>query len=259
MNRFRIEKMIVNTKTGKEEIIPKKINIFIGPNNSGKSRILKELRDYLNGDNDDLKIISVLEHEFPASLEELDTAYDLCKKVTKNLYGDWSLKGFANKPPRSWDINNSIESLYTSNMTVMGRDWKKYLTDVISGKRYADYFRIMGPLFCQYIGTEERLTICKTQKSYGLDSHSTNYLSFCRNKVKVLNELSRKVQKLFFKDIYLDYQTLGDRLTFRVGQDFSYMRTGNSIDEDAITQLYEESICMYRWNDRRRCKKSFKS
>lgn len=114
MHRFQIEKLIVNTKNGKEEIMPKRINIFIGPNNSGKSRILKELRDYLNGDNDDLKIISKIHHEFPESIEELDSTYDVRKKVIRNPYGDWSLKGFANKPPRSWDINNSIESLYTS-------------------------------------------------------------------------------------------------------------------------------------------------
>ena len=47
MYKFKIDKILANKSNGTEEIIPKKINVLVGPNNSGKSRFLKEIRDYL--------------------------------------------------------------------------------------------------------------------------------------------------------------------------------------------------------------------
>lgn len=60
MYKFNINKIVVNTSEGTKDIVPKTINVFVGPNNSGKSRFLKELRDYLSGDERDIKIIKIL-------------------------------------------------------------------------------------------------------------------------------------------------------------------------------------------------------
>lgn len=57
MFKFDIEKIKINTSEGTVELLPKKINVIVGPNNSGKSKFLKELRDYLAGCNQNLKII----------------------------------------------------------------------------------------------------------------------------------------------------------------------------------------------------------
>lgn len=64
MYQFKIDKIVVNTSDGTQDIIPKKVNILVGPNNSGKSRILKELRDYLSGDNRDIKIIHSIDYPY---------------------------------------------------------------------------------------------------------------------------------------------------------------------------------------------------
>lgn len=47
MYRFKIEKIVVNASSGVKDINPKRINVIVGPNNSGKSRFLKEIRDSL--------------------------------------------------------------------------------------------------------------------------------------------------------------------------------------------------------------------
>ena len=47
MYKFKIDKIVVNTTDGPTDIVPKKINVLVGPNNSGKSRFLKESRNYL--------------------------------------------------------------------------------------------------------------------------------------------------------------------------------------------------------------------
>lgn len=65
MYKFNINKIVVNTSEGTKDIVPKTINVFVGPNNSGKSRFLKELRDYLSGDERDIKIIKNIEYSYP--------------------------------------------------------------------------------------------------------------------------------------------------------------------------------------------------
>ena len=105
-----------------------------------------------------------------------------------------------------------------------------------------EFLNWYGSLFYQYMGTEERLTICKSQKNYGLDSSSTNYLSSFKYKAKLLNDLSCKIKQLFKKDIFLDTQTLGDRLAFRVGETFDYIKNTSNFSEDIAFSLFSESM-----------------
>lgn len=85
MYKFRIDKIIVNTADGIEEIVPKKVNIIVGPNNSGKNRLLKEIRDCLSGNDRDIKIINNIEYPFPKGFSELDNMYDVSSKMVKDL------------------------------------------------------------------------------------------------------------------------------------------------------------------------------
>lgn len=120
MYKFKIDKIIVNKSNGTEEIIPKKINVLVGPNNSGKSRFLKEIRDYLSGDNRDIKIIKCIEYPFPDDFSELDKAYDVTSKMVKDQYGNWMLKSYSNKPTQVLDMTASLESYFTRNMNTIG-------------------------------------------------------------------------------------------------------------------------------------------
>lgn len=110
MYKFRIDKIIINTADGIEEIVPKKVNVIVGPNNSRKNRLLKEIRDYLSGDNRDIKIINGIEHPFPKSFSELDNMYDVSSKMVKDKYGNWMLKSYSNKPTQVLDMTSSLDS-----------------------------------------------------------------------------------------------------------------------------------------------------
>lgn len=59
MYKFKINNINVNSPNGNTVIEPKKINVIVGPNNSGKSRLLKEIRNYLAGDLNDLKKVLI--------------------------------------------------------------------------------------------------------------------------------------------------------------------------------------------------------
>ena len=229
MYKFNINKLIINTDHGKDEIIPKKINVLVGPNNSGKSRFLKEIRDYLSGDYNDLRIISAIEHPFPADFNSLDDTYKVSSKILRDYNDNWMLKVYSNKPSQPLDMTSSLESYFTKSLNLYGGSWEEYLRRIIEEKDYLEFFRLFGSLFFQYMGTEERLTICKTQRDYGLDSNSANFLTSFKYQEQLLNDLTQKVKKLFCRDIFLDTQTLGDRLAFRVGDNFDYYFVNSKI------------------------------
>ena len=130
------------------------------------------------------------------------------------------LKSYSNKPTQVLDMTASLESYFTRSMNTISGNWFEHFAGIIERKDKIEFFNWYGSLFYQYIGTEERLTICKTQKNYGLDSNNTNYLSSFKYQNKILDDLAAKVTQFFKKDIYLDGQTLGDRLVFRVGDNF---------------------------------------
>lgn len=241
MYRFKIERLSVNTANGPESIIPRKINILVGPNNSGKSRVLKELRDYLNGDSRDIKIIDKIDFPFPENFSEVNTTYDIASKMVKDQYGIWMLKAYSNKPNQVLDMTSTLESYFTRSMNTIDGDWNAHFEGIVSRKDSNAFLNWFGALFYQYIGTEERLTICKTQKNYGLDINQTNYVSSFKYQDQLLCELAAKVKQLFHKDIYLDDRTLGDRLVFRVGENFDYLREKSRSTEDIAWKLFNES------------------
>ena len=58
----------------------------------------------------------------------------------------------------------------------------------------------------------------------------------------MLQELSANVKRIFKKDIILDTQTLGDRLGFRVGEDFGYLRGIFEQEKEGALQLFNEKL-----------------
>lgn len=242
MYKFKINQIDVNSTNGVQNIIPKRINILVGPNNSGKSRLLKELRDYLSGDHRDLRILSNVDFVYPENFEEVNAAYNIGSKMIQDQFGNWMLKVYTNKPDQSLDMTASLESYFTRNINGFGGNWIEHFTNVVDQKDKADFLNWFGSLFYQYIGTEEKLTICKKQRNYGMDSNSTNYLSSFKYNEDLLGELASKVKQLFKKDIYLDAQTLGDRLLFRVGENFESIRNKPITNEAEARKLFEEDM-----------------
>ena len=242
MYKFKIDKLKLNTINGLRNFEPKRINVIIGPNNSGKSRFLKELRDWLSGDNTDIKMINQIEYPYPENFQELDESYNIKNKITKDMYGNWILRTYLNKSNQTWDVNATFESYFTRSLNSIASDWEDFFKNIVQEKNEISFFQHLGPLFFRYLGTEERLTICRMQKNYGLDSTNTNYLTSFKFEDKVLRELSANVKRIFNKDIVLDTQTLGDRLGFRIGDDFEYLQGKFNQEKKGVLQLFHEKL-----------------
>ena len=241
MYKFKIDSISVNTISGDKAIQPKSVNVIIGPNNSGKSRFLKEIRNYLSGKTDTLRIIKELSHEFPDNINDLDSSYALSQKLSRDMYGNWFLRVYSNKTTQELDMNESLENYHSRGFSSFSGDWHSFYEGIIERKHPAEFFDHFGSLFFQYVGTEERLLICKAQRNYGLDSSSLNFLSSYKFEQELLGKLAENVKRLFGKDIFLDTQTLGDRLVFRVGENFDYARSNGSINADIASKLNGEN------------------
>ena len=240
MYHFKIDKIVLRTMNKEKSFIPKGINVIVGPNNSGKSRLLKEIRDYLSGDHKDIKMISSLNYPMADNFSELCSAYDIESKMIKDIYGNWLLKVYSNKPEHAMDMTTTLDSYYTRNINSWCGDWQEHFESVFKRNNSQEFLNLFGSLFFQYLGTEERLTVCKTQRNHGMDSNSTNYLSSIQYQSELLDKLRLKTMELFKKDIYLDNKTLGDRLVFRVGDDFNYIRSQTEPNESDVRKLFAE-------------------
>lgn len=242
MYKFKINSINANS-LNENVIVPKKINVIVGPNNSGKSRLLKEIRDYLTGDITDLKIINTIDFSMPTSFDELDESYDINNKIIRDEYGNTTFKFYINKPDRIYDNSFSIDNYLTRNQPSFGGfDIANNTNEIISRENKIEFLRYFGGFFFQYLGTEERLMICKAQTNYGLNGNSINYLSSFRFDDVLLNELAEYTKKLFNKDIVLDVHTLGSKLCFRVGEDLNYVKEKININQEIANRLNSEKL-----------------
>ena len=241
MYKFQVDKITVSKIDGDLDIIPKSVNIIIGPNNSGKSRFLKEIRDYMSGDNRELKIIKSIEHNMPDSLEDFDASYQISERMTQDRYGNWAVRFYSNKPNQELDMSSSLENFYSRGFNYIGGSWREFFRNFIEQKDKMQFLQHCGGIFFQYIGTEERLTICKTQRNYGCEDGNINYLSMCKFKQELLKDLNENIFKLFKKQIFLDFYSLGQKIAFRIGDDFSYMFKTTNPNTSDINQLMRES------------------
>lgn len=222
MYKFKIEKLILNNDGDELIVIPKKINVLIGPNNSGKSRTLKDIRTYLSNRNDEVIIIKNIEYAKPQNAHEFNKAYSIDDRIIIDTFGNTIISAFSNTPDRPLNTNDSIASFYTNNAINISKDWKhRFQEDYLENPYNPHLFlNTFGPLFLQYLGNEERLLICKRCMNYSSDSSQINLLSSIAFMDDLLDDLSKYSKEMFHRDLYLDQETLGADIAFRVGDSF---------------------------------------
>lgn len=284
---FKINKIILKNN---QIIEPKKINIIVGPNNAGKSRFLKDIKNIItntdfNSEEKNL-IIDKLEYELPKNKDEFIKRYNLETKIIKRDSNSWSLKSYFGAKGVI-DGTHDFNSIFDNNTHSFSGNWEEHIETIInnlnkihqedqivsSGKEeyevttYSDgsttrkliggygeaigkskeeniksFIFDFGKLFLAYLGTEEKLMLCKKQENFGITDDITNFLSSMKNNSKALKELSNHTINMFKKDILLDTTTMGRYLAFRVGNDFSYYRNIKKTNTDKDFELAKESI-----------------
>lgn len=264
MYNFKIEKIFTN---GGATIFPKGINIIIGPNNSGKSQFLKDIKNTLDSyhhSNNKNIVIKDMEYVLPKSREDFMNRYDLSSKIFKTHDNQYYIRNYSGVFNDGIVVGNSFNNYLDAGNININDQWQRELDqyvlnfcnneEILKNNEYAinseaerfyserqnsirDFINIYGNLFFNYLGTEEKLLMCKRQKKYGLQDYNTNFLSEVQFNSELLNKLSRHTKQMFKKDIYLDRFSWGEFVLFRVGDNFDFIRSADRNNSDVEIKL----------------------
>lgn len=119
MYNFKIKQIITNNGTA---IIPKSINIIIGPNNSGKSQFLKDIKNSLSSHNYlNKKNITIRDMEYilPKNKEEFISRYNLHSKIFSNSDNQYYIRNYSGIYDNNIIVSNPASNyLDTGNISI---------------------------------------------------------------------------------------------------------------------------------------------
>lgn len=225
---FKIKKLTFNDGS---EISPKRINIIIGPNNSGKSRALKEIRyeilgHWSNSGYSDFSpiVLSNVQLNLPNDISEFENAYAPLQKLVTKTESGWRARDYCNNgihinPDGSIDYHSSQPTSATPSINSLKGELDHSLRS-----SHEFFLQIMGPSFVSYSGTDERLILSIGEPARGIGNDSYNTLSSALDADPYLSSISGIVTRLFGKDVILDAKTNRQIITPLVSDDFSEYR-----------------------------------
>jgi len=203
MYTYKLTKIKFNND---EEIQLGNLTVIIGPNNVGKSQILKDIVQRTTKQQP-LPCVVVKDVEWipPQSLEELCEAYSLeCYQDTNN---NWIFRTLEPELFQERQVNAS----FWDNL--------EHISGYLNNKsNFAENF---GFALLAFITTEYRLQLVKESPSADHERQEINLLQTLYNAGSSLeSEIQNLIKEAFGKEIKLDF-TVPQRLRLRVGDDFS--------------------------------------
>lgn len=226
--KFAISKILFRNGT---EIAPKKVNVFIGPNSAGKSQSLKDIRNIMAGQDNQMrptKIIEGIDYNFPRSAAEFIDSYIPRTEIYTNPNESQAYtKTYSGLSGENYGRDSLIRSLVEDqNSKIYLGDkngWMNELDGLINDdghqNRKSEFLSRYGRLFMIYTGTKEKLLVVERSTRCGSNESETNLLSDYNLDDGRLGDLYDDVKTLFHKEIILDRTAVqyGKELVFRVG------------------------------------------
>ena len=221
MYNYKLSRILFNNN---KEIQPANLTVIIGPNNAGKSRILKDIvqkttkRQPLPG-----VVVSNVEWTTPDNLKDLQEAYSLERYRDQN--NNWLFRTLAPDLLQEYQIN--------ANFWSEEQQMPYFLSDTSA---FAEQF---GIAMIAFITTEFRLQLVKETISASHEKQETNLLQALYNLGSFPEkEIQKLVKQVFGKEIKLDF-TVPQKLLLRVGDDFSSVPP-DPRDAKDLMQLYDK-------------------
>ena len=201
------------------EIEPKRITVFVGPNNGGKTRTLRDIYYELTGMGSGDVTVASLDVEDPTNWEEIADAYRL--KVDKS----GAKERLRYITPT---LSDSVTHLEVDNIAVTLNLWLKN-----DKKRFHS---IVGRCLVAYLSTDTRLSLAQKRAVSDLDAEGAKSVleSLYLASDKANNDVRACIKEVFDYDVRLDTSNLG-KIQFRTGKDLS----GISPDPQAAKRQYE--------------------
>ncbi|MFP3154387.1 hypothetical protein LQZ18_08150 [Lachnospiraceae bacterium ZAX-1] len=161
MYKYKIEKL--NFREG-DPFSPKTLTLMVDPNNSGKSRVLKDILSLTTSQNPETVILENVDCKLPNSFEEMKKTYAI--NITRDVNSNYMLKtlsanmttskniGFGNEPQK--EIENWLDTKNSST--------------------FASFSEHFGNMLISYLGTEDRLKIIQECPSGNINQEVSNIM-----------------------------------------------------------------------------------
>ena len=217
--KYKIEKICL---TQGDPITPGKINVFVGANNCGKTRLLKDMLAYITGNDEELVLLKELITPRPKNWEELRDAYDMHLKEGASGAQLRHVAPTLDKKP--------IDFTLTNPNNVMN----SWLNDNIQQFR-----KITGAGLTTFLNTDGRLNLAASKQVQNLRTQGAKNVleALFLSGVEATEQVRKYIQDIFEVDVHLDTSNLG-MLQYKVGKDLS------SISE---TRKIPSFGCTRRW------------
>jgi predicted ATPase len=188
---------------------PDKLTVFVGPNNSGKSRSLKEIAALTCQPQASRGVlVSAVNVNYPSTLEEFRQVYDVERHLDEN--GNWSFRTLAPDLIQEYQTSSGI--------------WPTAYEQQFRSKpeRFSSYFaEQFGRAMVAFLTTESRLQLVREGPSPSHYRQSSSLLQHLYNSgTNAERVVSDLVMQTFGKAVALDF-TIPQTLLLRVGDDLS--------------------------------------
>jgi ABC-type ATPase involved in cell division len=206
MYEYKLLRIVFNDGT---IIEPGNLTVIVGPNNSGKSRALKEILLKTTTSKSVPSIVAKdVEWTLPKSLQELRDAYIVERYQDQN--NNWSFRTLAP------DLCSEFSTFGMVWPTQFETHFQKQPN--ITPQFFSENF---GSAMVAFLTTEHRLQLVKESPSPAHERQAANLLQMLYYGGSSAENLVRElVKRAFSQEIALDFTVL-QRLLLRVGDDFS--------------------------------------
>lgn len=189
-----------------KEFTPNALTVIVGPNNSGKSRVLKDIDALISKKVGKSIVISNIDFELPNSLEELQERYEV--NTYTDEYNNSYIRG----------LNTNMYGEYRINIW---DGWKDHFNSLLKNRNeeaILTFREFIGSNFVTILSTEQRLQLITEKESLHISLSDNNLLNeFYNQGVEVEDKLREIIRDTFKMDIKLDFSTLR-KLKFRIGE-----------------------------------------
>ncbi|SDW04946.1 ATP-dependent endonuclease [Pseudomonas sp. NFACC08-1] len=205
MYKYSIEEVCFSDGTS---ITPGSLTVIVGPNNSGKSRALRDIENLVTGGTRSQVVVTGLKHSTPHNVQEFRDAYNIQTHtdVHSNVF-----------------FRSLSSTLTTQHNIHVGPDWEKNLEYALSTrtedgeKMFASWF---GNMFVSMFSTEDRLKLVKESDSAERGYTENLLQAFYTEGIAAEERVRTIVREAFKKDIRLDFSSLR-KILLRIGDDLS--------------------------------------
>ncbi|HEY1190384.1 MAG TPA: AAA family ATPase, partial [Gemmata sp.] len=203
--QFRLKSITVNNGSA---IHPAKLTVFVGPNNSGKSQSLRDIRDLCTGVKGAKQIVTAAEMSIP--------------KDFKDLYESYAIRGNYQGNDR-WELNCLVPDLTQLHNIQYQAEPDSSPRGVFRSTARVDenkFISFYGKALVAHLKTENRLQLVHEGTGPESPEKSASLLQLLYNSDKEAEtEIRKLVQSAFGRSIALDYTT-PSRFAFRISDSF---------------------------------------